>query len=179
MRRAFGLLLGLSALTLAEFAQPSRTLGASPVPAASRPAAQETYLNPALMLPDSAWLARVDNHVITVGEYLERWFASWPPDLPASDSAGRAEFLNSMITKEVLAGVARRVNRPMGFEDRLVLREHSQRVLSNALFQRAVIESVVITDKEIDRLYEQFRYEQHLRHGGRRHQHAFGFDRDH
>jgi len=106
-------------------------------------------------LPDTATLGRVDDRVFSVWEFREYWFASHVEYRPKPDSAGRHEFLQSMVNKEVLAGLARRVNRPFTFEDRANLREHTQRVLSNVVFQRLVADSAVLTEAELRHAWEQ------------------------
>ena len=82
---------------------------------------------------------------------MDAYFASYAPVRPKPDSLGRVEFLTSMVNKEVLALTALSVNRPFGFEDRATMREHTERVLSNALYQRFVLDSVVVTDDEVRR----------------------------
>ncbi len=113
-------------------------------------------------LPDTTVLGRVDGRVFRIGEFVDRWFASYFLDRPRADSAGRYEFLNSMVNKEVLADLARRVNRPLGFEDRAALRETRERLLSNATFARLVSDSAHYTNDEVRHLYQQGQYELHL-----------------
>jgi parvulin-like peptidyl-prolyl isomerase len=115
-------------------------------------------------LPDTALLARVDDRLIRVRDYVENYFNSYAEDRPASDAAGRREFLNTMINKEVLGMTALAANRPLTFEDRAVMREYSQRVLSNALYQRAVVDSSPVSEDEIRNVYAQYSYQQHMRH---------------
>jgi hypothetical protein len=113
-------------------------------------------------LPDTTVLARVNDTAIRVRAYVAGYFSSIE-SRPSPDSAGRVEFLNTMINKEVLAHVARAVNKPLSFEDRHLMREHTQRTLSNVLFQRTVIDSVrVPAETEIRKVYEQMRRELHL-----------------
>ena len=85
-------------------------------------------------------------------------------DRPLGDSLGRVEWLNSMINKEVLGAVARRANIPFGFEERQVMREHTQRVLSNVLFARAVIDSSQVSEEEAHQRYDRLKTEYHLKH---------------
>ncbi len=114
-------------------------------------------------LPDSVVLVRVNDRVIRVGEFVERFFNSWAEFRPRPDSAGRVEFLNTLVKKEVMAHVARQAGRPETFEDRIVMREHGQRVLSNVLFQRAVLDSIQEpTEEEIRKVYDQLGYELRL-----------------
>lgn len=114
-------------------------------------------------LPDTLLLASVNDRVIRVGEFIDRYFKSYAEFRPPSDSTGRVEFLNSMIKKEVIADVARRAKRTESFEDRTVMREHTERVLSNVLFQRAVMDSIVEPSEEtIRKIYAQTGFELHL-----------------
>jgi hypothetical protein len=111
-------------------------------------------------LPDTAVIGRVDGRLFRVLEFRERWFASYFLDRPKTDSAGRCEFLQSMVNKEVLAALAREVNRPLTFEDRAVLRDTRQRLLSNVTFARLVSDSTRFTTEEVRNLYGlgNFRY---------------------
>ena len=115
-------------------------------------------------LPDSVWLLRVGPRVHTVGDYVRAWFTSYPEYRPSSDSAGRVQFLNSLLHKDVLGMTALALNRPQGFEDRLALRETRQRALANAVYQRFVRDSVVVTDAEVRTQWESYRWMQHFRH---------------
>jgi len=114
-------------------------------------------------LPDTVLLARVAARTIRVSDYVDSYFNSYAEFRPRPDSAGRVEFLNSMINKEVLGLTALEINRPLGFEDRVVLREHAQRTLSNLLFQRAVLDSATVSEDEMRKAYEQHRYAIHMR----------------
>jgi hypothetical protein len=114
-------------------------------------------------LPDTLVLAAVDDRLIRVGDFVGNYFSSWPEFRPRPDSAGRVEFLTNMINKEVMASVALLAKRQDTFEDRLVMREHTERVLSNILLQRAVIDSVRFEESDIGRIYAQMGYELHLR----------------
>jgi len=165
------LTLALLALTAALAGAPMAGAG----PAATLPAAPpdpETPVSRKLLndvpdtgqfLPDTAVLARVDDHPITVGEFVAAYFSAYAPDVPRPDSAGRAEFLQSMISKEVLDRLAAAIDRPFGFEDRLVMREHTERALSNVLFQRVVLDSIQIGEDEVRQVYAQEALQVHLR----------------
>ena len=115
-------------------------------------------------LPDSVWLLRVGPRVHTVGDYVAKWFTSYPEYRPASDSAGRVQFLSSLLHKDVLGMTALALNRPPAFEDRLALRETRQRSLANAVYQRFVRDSIVVTDAEVRTQWEGFKWMQHFRH---------------
>lgn len=114
-------------------------------------------------LPDTTVLGRMNDRVIRIRDFVDTYYASYAEYRPRPDSAGRAQFLNTMIDKEVLARVARQAKRPVGFEDRMVMAEHTTRVLSNVLFQRAVLDSVPEpSEAEIRHIYDQLGYELHL-----------------
>ena len=115
-------------------------------------------------LPDTATLGRVDDRVFSVYEFREYWFASYAEYRPKPDSAGRAEFLTSMANKEVLASLARKVNRPLNFEDRSTLREHTQRTISNVVFQRLVADSAHPTEAEMRHAHAQAGFQLRVQH---------------
>jgi hypothetical protein len=139
-------------------------------PAGSKRAAGPTAANPsgaphdASMLADTAVLARIENRVVRVHDFNERFFDSDPQERPTQDSLGRVEFLNSLVNKNVLGLAVLAANHELSFEDRTVLREHTQRVLSNVLYQRMVIDSVGVTEADIQAAYEQFKTDVHLKH---------------
>lgn len=114
-------------------------------------------------LPDDAVLARVGAETITAREFVEAWFNSLIEFRPKPDSAGFHEFLGSMINKIVLGRLAREVDKPLTFEDRHTLRTHEERVLSNVLFQRMVLDSIRITREHIAHAHEQFQLQLRLR----------------
>ncbi|MFN8589517.1 MAG: hypothetical protein U0704_17125 [Candidatus Eisenbacteria bacterium] len=168
----------LVAVTVHAQPRPKPYTPKTPAPAPAAPAAPAAPVNPKLrgaefingvpdtgqFLADDAVLARVDDHVIRVGDFVSAYFNSYPEFRPAPDSAGRVEFLTSMIHKEVLGRTARAINRPLGFEDRLALRTHTQRALSNVLFMRLVSDSVRITPDDVSRVYGYMNFELRLRH---------------
>ena len=168
---AIALLIILSAVTASSLAAPVQK--PAPVPSGTQapgvaPRRNILYINglpdtAGVFLPDTAVLARVEDHAITSGDFINAYYNAYAPDRPAQDSTGRVEWLNSMINKEVLGRVAREVNRPLDYEDRLQLRQHTQRVLSNVLFARAVLDSITIGEDEIRAIYPQFAIEHHLR----------------
>jgi hypothetical protein len=114
-------------------------------------------------LPDTTWLIRVGPRQIVAKEFVDLYFDSYAEYRPSADSLGRLEFMKSLVNREVMALVAKEVDRPLGFEDRAVMREYSQRALSNVLLQRAVLDSVVVTDDELQKVYLQTGYEQRFR----------------
>jgi hypothetical protein len=114
-------------------------------------------------LPDTAVILRVGNRVTRVDAFVDAYFASYAVYRPKPDSLGRVEFLNSIIMKDVLGLMAQEVNRPLSFEDRLVLREFTDRVLSNTLFLRGVMDSVNVTEADIQEAHAAYGWEYHLR----------------
>src|SRR5262245_44617480 len=114
--------LALVSLLVLAVSSLSSSSGAAPAPATSpaRPAPQ--------FLPDSAVLARVADRSIRVDRFVDAYFASYGPVRPRPDSAGRVEFLGSMVNKEVMGLTALQVNHPLTFEDRTVMREYTDRM---------------------------------------------------
>src|SRR5262249_2028022 len=110
-----------------------------------------------------AVLARVEDRTIYVITFLDRYFATYIEDRPNADSLGRVEFLHNLVNKEVLALIAKSLDTPPTFEDRVRLREQTNSVLQNVLYQRLVTDSIVVTEEQIADAYKQFSYEQHLR----------------
>jgi len=115
-------------------------------------------------LPDSVWLLQVGPRVTRVADFVERWFGAYPEFRPPPDSLGRVKFLQNLINKDVLGLTALALDRPLGFEDRLALREARERALSQAVYQRFVHDSVRVSDDEIRALWETYKWNQHLRH---------------
>jgi len=144
-------------------AEPRTSSPPESLTARPRPIIYGTVPDTGQFLADSAALAQVNDKVIRVRDFVESYFTSYAEFRPPPDSAGRVQFLNNMINKEILAHVARRAGRAEAFEDRVKLRDHSQRVLANVLFQRAVLDSLVEpSEEEIDHAYRQAGYELRL-----------------
>lgn len=114
-------------------------------------------------LPDTTVLARIGPRVVKTVDYVEAYFAQYPEYRPAPDSAGRVSFLNSLVHKHVLGLTALGAGRELGFEDRLAIRTHTQRALSNAVYQHYVMDSVQVSEEEVKALYETQKYTQHFR----------------
>ena len=133
------------------------TLAGAPRAAVSAESAQENFL------PDTAWLLRVGPRTTRVADFVDSYFASLVQFRPSPDSAGRVEFLKSIRDKDVIGLTALALDPPLGFEQRAIMREHTQRVLSNALYQRMVLDSVKITDEDTRELWRQEGYKQHFR----------------
>src|SRR5436309_5035515 len=53
-------------------------------------------------LHDSVVIARVDDRLIRVYDFRDRYFSSDAETRPAPDSVGRVEFLKTMVDKEVM-----------------------------------------------------------------------------
>ena len=115
-------------------------------------------------LPDSTVLGRVNDRVIRVYDFRSQYFRSDAQTRPAPDSAGRVQFLNTLIDKEVLALTARGLDRPMGFEDRVDLREFTNSALARTIYQRRVTDHVSVTEKDLRAIYPQFGYSLRLRY---------------
>lgn len=169
MRRGLSLLGILLACAIASVAgsAPTSTKPSTWKPTPKpQPAGLRTYNgipDTGQFLPDTTWLVRVGPRSIGAKEFVDLYFDSYAEYRPSSDSLGRIEFMKSLVNREVMALVAHEVNRPLGFEDRAVMREYTQRALSNVLLQRAVLDSVTVTDEELKKVYEQTGYEQHFR----------------
>ena len=165
-------LLGPLALATAAAGKPQPWKPATPPPAPAKPRLWHgrpvSYIDgvpdTGQFLPDSAVLGHVNERVFHVGDFRNSWFASYAEYRPKPDSSGRAEFLNSMVNKEVLALTALQLNRPFDFEDRAKMREHVDRVLSNIAFQRLVADSARPSEDEIRSTYEQNKISLHLQH---------------
>jgi len=142
---------------------------AAPPPAvAPAPARIRSYINgvpdTGQFLPDSTELARVNDVRITVRDFIWAYFNSYAEDRPSQDSLGRVTFLDNLVNKEVLGPTARQAGYAPNYEDRVMLREHTQRVLANALFHHAVLDSSDATEAQILHVYEQYKFEIHARH---------------
>src|SRR5262245_31952500 len=51
-------------------------------------------------LADSVWLLRVGPRLTRVGDYVERWYATYPEDRSGQDSLGRLQFLETLTNKD-------------------------------------------------------------------------------
>src|SRR4029077_12871869 len=113
---------------------PKGGTGALPIPPAPKGPAPRTDPAPGQFLPDTTVLATVGKSSIRVSRYVEDYFNSWPENRPESDSAGRVEFLGTLINKEILNTVALETYHDLTFEERITMREHTERALSNILY---------------------------------------------
>lgn len=114
-------------------------------------------------LPDETVIARVNDRPITVADFRAMYYAADPTARPLPDSAGRAEFLGTVIDKEVLGLAAMALDRPLTFEDRHLLRTEENTLLAAALVQREVLDKATASDEEMMRYRRQFDRELHLR----------------
>jgi len=154
--------LVLAAVVLTGVVQPAGRLQAQNAPS-HQPLTINGVPDTGQYIPGDAILAKVDDRAITAREFVDAYFNSLIEYRPKADSAGLHEFLNSMVNKEVLARLASKVDKPMTFEDRHELRTHGERVLSNVLFQRMVLDSIHITRADVARAHEQFMVQIRLR----------------
>lgn len=157
---ALGFLLALPLIAVGARSAPAPAPGAEPAPR------QRMTINgvpdTGQFLPDTALLGRVADKPITVREFVETYYASYAPDRPATDSAGRVEWLQSMANKEILARVARKMNYQPDFAERSALRAYEQRVLANVLYQRQISDSVTVRDSDVRALFERTKSEYHV-----------------
>jgi peptidyl-prolyl cis-trans isomerase C len=174
-----GVVLAMGALVTALAVAP-HSLAASK-PATSKPAAKPAtaapsapkksapnYVNGARdtgqFLPDSFVILRVGPRKTNVRDYVAAYFNSYAEYRPSSDSSGRVQFLDNMLNKDILGLVALEANRPLSFEDRSQMREVEERALSNALYKSSVLDSLNITEDDLNLEYESYRYDVRLRH---------------
>ena len=115
-------------------------------------------------LADSAVLARVADRVITVGRFRDLYQLADATTRPGQDSTGRAEFLSSLIDKEVLGLTAVGIATPLRFEDRLELREYENGLLAATFYDRRVVDPVVLKTADLKQVYQQYSYALRLRH---------------
>jgi len=172
--------LAAVAVTLSAAAPAKKPATAKPATTASRSAAtasvNDVTRNPKFrgwinatpdtgqFLPDSVWLLQVGPRVTRVGDFVERWFGAYPEFRPAPDSLGRVKFLQNLVNKDVLGLTALALDKPLGFEERLALREARQRALAEAVYQRFVSDSVQVSEAETRAVWETYKWNQHLRH---------------
>jgi hypothetical protein len=140
--------------------------GGAATPAAVQPWKPPVAANaepPANLLPDSTLLARFQGDPIRAREVVGRYYDALPTERPDPDSSGRAQWLHTIVDQRVMGAVAREVNRPFGFEDRAKMRDFEQRILSNEVFQRYVLDSLVVDSTAAHGLWDQMDTERHLR----------------
>ncbi|HTR97842.1 MAG TPA: peptidyl-prolyl cis-trans isomerase [Candidatus Acidoferrales bacterium] len=115
-------------------------------------------------LPDTTWLARVNDRVTRISDFVADYFSGNPEFRPGPDSLGRVEFLNNLIDHDVMGLVALSAGRPFDFEDRAQLREDEATILSNAVFERYVSDSVKVTEADVDEVGRQLGFRARFRH---------------
>ena len=148
-------LVGLVAGTVAAFADKAPAPYKPPAQASSR----KPPPPPRAWLPDTFVLARIDDRAIQARDYDERFFNSHMEYRPTQDSVGRADFLQRLVDKEVLASVARAANYQLTFQERAQMEAFVQSTLGNRLFERTVMDSVKVTDAEAESVYVQMKRE--------------------
>ncbi len=104
-------------------------------------------------------LATVAGRPVTVERFIGDYFDVYAPIRSKTDSAGRAEFLQTLVDKLVLGEVVRPLPFAPGFEQRTTLRAYRDRVLSNVLFQRAVLDSSSPSEQDLREFYEKMKQE--------------------
>src|SRR5262245_52582266 len=118
---------------------------AAPTPGTPAPAGG-TYL------PDSFVVLRVDDRAVTVREYLEKWFNTWPEDRPTTDSTGRVQFLHTLVNQRLRADAAKKANPALTFEQRSQLRAYQNHFMAYVLRLRTVDDSVQVTPEDMERI---------------------------
>lgn len=116
------------------------------------------------VVTDSTVLARVDGQPITGYDFRSSYFASDPETHPSADSAGRAKFLSILVDKQVLSLTARASNPPLKFEDRATLRDYTDGLLAQMMYQRHVLDPAQPTPDQIQAGYAQYQYDLRLRY---------------
>lgn len=135
---------------------------ADKAPPVYKPPARPGTRPPKEFVSDTAVVARVEDRVIRVHDYIDRFYGSYAEYRPRPDSAGRAEFLETLVSKEVLANVAKKQKRPETFEERAILKAADQRILGNILFERSILDSIQVTEAEVESVYAQMKRELHF-----------------
>lgn len=114
-------------------------------------------------LPNATLLAQVQDRKITVLDFRQAYFQVNPQVRPRGDSLGRAELLTNMVRKEVLGLTALATKRELNFEDRARLREQRRTLLSNRLYQTAVLDVPRISDDSLRTIWGYYKFEQKMR----------------
>src|SRR5262245_7037719 len=159
---SIGLLVAWSGIAAWAQGKAPATKVPSPSPQAKAGHSAPAKKPPISYVPDSTVLAKVNDKTIRAHDYVLAYFSSYPEYRPRPDSAGRVEFLETMIKKEVIARVARDAKRPLDVTDRGTLQTFTLRALSNVLYQRAVLDSVQVDEASVDSIYEQMKRRLHL-----------------
>jgi peptidyl-prolyl cis-trans isomerase C len=119
---------------------------------------------PAVQLPDSAVIARVDTRPITVYDFRERWFSSDPTARPHMDSLGRVEFLHSLVDKEVLSLEALKAGTRLTPSDEWSLRGYEEKLLTLRLYQLRVEEPGTPTEQQMHAIHDLMGWRMRLRY---------------
>ena len=109
----------------------------------------------ARIVPDSTVLARVGTRTVTAGVFADNWVAGNSLTRPArSDSAGRHDFLNTLVSRELLLLGALERPQPLDFAQRTRLAGMRDDMMRNALYVKMVRDSAVVTEDDIKAQYE-------------------------
>lgn len=123
----------------------------------------ETPAPAAGQIPDSTVLIRVGGDALRVRDFVSRYYNSYPEGRPGTDSLGRLAFLGTLENSMLLRRAALDRNRPLDFGERAIMREHTDRVLSNTLYRRAILDSVQVTESELREMYSMLKTEIRIR----------------
>lgn len=154
--------------TLVLGASPAFAQGAAPRPGAGTPAERwrpkaADRNRPANAIPDTTVLLRVGPDAVNVTDFVKRYFNAYPESRPTTDSAGRVQFLRNVEGALLLRRAAHDRNRPLDFGERAIMREHTDRVLSNVLYQRSITDSTRVEEPELREMYSMLKTEIRLR----------------
>lgn len=142
----------------AEAPKPWTRFGSPVYPTSTPPGMKSTEF-----IHDSTVVATVGDRVIRAIDIRERYFGVASTERPAADSLGRIEFLRMLLDKEIVGMIARKLNRPLEFEQRAELRNATSTVLQNTLYQRTVADSLAITEADVAAGMPQFESEVRIR----------------
>lgn len=158
---ALGLLLGAASALAQSAPKPAAGTDLPRTTASGTPILQwiDGVPDTGQFLPDTAVLATVAGRPITAGQFVGDYFDVYAPVRPKTDAEGRAEFLQTLIDKLVLGEVVRPLPFNPGFEQRTTLRAYTARVLSNVLYQRAVLDSSAPSEAMLRDFYEKMKQE--------------------
>jgi hypothetical protein len=106
------------------------------------------------IVPDSTVLARVGPRTVTAGVFVDNWVAGNALTRPAQgDSAGRRQFLDILVNRELMRLAALERPEEFDFGERLKIAQWREELLKNALYVKLVADSAVITDDDIRHMH--------------------------
>jgi hypothetical protein len=118
---------------------------------AAGPAARSRRTAPARLGPHDV-LARVGSRVVTVADFNDRYFGSYPEFRPQPDSLGRVEFLGSLVNKELMGQVVSSAGYELNVEERALYRSYRESILSNLLYLRIVSSATAVSEDSLRRV---------------------------